>query len=165
MALPGDGAHSVSCCRIERHSIGSHSIDIHSSRTYRSDAASVGTTPAEVLEATGKNISELATANIAALAGYNITAADVTALDNLTTAFHGAKTEPRAAVVDRKKQTDTLPGAIADVRSILRNRLDKQMTTYRRTNGEFYAGYLAARVIVDRGGGGGKKPAPPAPPQ
>ena len=127
--------------------------------------SSLNKMPAEVLEATGKNISELATANIAALAGYNITAADVTALDNLTTAFHGAKSEPRAAVVDRKKQTDTLPGAIADVRSILRNRLDKQMTTYRRTNGEFYAGYLAARVIVDKGGGGKKPTPPPAKPQ
>jgi len=127
--------------------------------------SSLNKMPAEVLEATGKNISELATANIAALAGYNITAADVTALDNLTTAFHGAKSEPRAAVVDRKKQTDTLPGAIADVRSILRNRLDKQMTTYRRTNGEFYAGYLAARGIVDKGGGGKKPTPPPAKPQ
>lgn len=126
--------------------------------------SSLNKMPADVLEATGKNISELAMANIAALADYGITAADVTALDNLTTAFHGAKSEPRAAVVDRKKQTDSLSGAIANVRSILRNRLDKQMTMYRRTNGEFYAGYLAARVIVDRGNPAKKKPTPTASP-
>ena len=40
------------------------------------------------------------------------------------------------------------------------------MTTYKRSNPEFYAGYVAARMIVDRGGGGAKKPTPkPAPPQ
>jgi len=54
---------------------------------------------------------------------------------------------------------------IANLRSILRRQLDRQMTTYKRSNAEFYAGYLSARVIVDRGGGGGKKPTPPAPPQ
>jgi hypothetical protein len=120
---------------------------------------------AELLEAAGKRVSGLATANLAALADYGITAADVTDLDNLTAKFHGAKTAPREAVVDRKKQTDTLPGMIANLRSILRRQLDRQMTTFKRSNAEFYAGYLAARVIVDRGGGGGKKPAPmpPAP--
>ena len=37
------------------------------------------------LEAKGKNVSALATANLAALADYNITQADVTALDGLGT--------------------------------------------------------------------------------
>jgi len=118
---------------------------------------------AEDLEAAGKRVSGLATANLTALADYGITAADVTALDNLTTKFHGAKTAPREAVVDRKKQTDTLPGMIANLHSILRRQLDRQMTTFKRTNAEFYAGYLSARVIVARGGGGGKKPAPTSP--
>jgi len=54
---------------------------------------------------------------------------------------------------------------IASLRSILRRQLDRQMTTFKRSNAEFYAAYLSARVIVDRGGSGGKKPAPPAPPQ
>jgi len=53
-----------------------------------------------------------------------------------------------------------LPGMIATLRSTLRRQLDRQMTAFRRSNGEFYAGYLAARVIVDRGGSGSKKPAP-----
>ncbi len=122
---------------------------------------------AEDLEATGKRVSGLATANIAALADYGITAADVTDLDDLTTKFHGAKPAPREAVVGRKKQTDVIPGMIANLRSILRRQLDRQITTYKRSNAEFYEGYLSARVIVDRGGGGGKKPAPkpPTPPQ
>ena len=124
----------------------------------------LGKLKADALEATGKTIKDLATANAAALVGYGVAAADITELDGFITAFHGAKTEPREAVVDRKKQTDTLPDLIGNVRSLLRNRLDKQMTQFKRKSAEFYAGYLDARVIVDRGSGGGKKPAPPTPP-
>jgi hypothetical protein len=120
---------------------------------------------ADELIATGERISELAGANLAALADYGIEQDDVTELDNQTKAFGKVKTEPRQAVVERKKQTDALPALIATLRSILRQRLDKQMTTFKRSNAEFYAGYVAARVIVDRGGAA-KKPAPaptPAP--
>ena len=117
------------------------------------------------LEETGTRIANLATANLAALADYSITAADVTALTALTTKFHGIKTAPRTAVVDRSSQTTTLPDKIANVTSILRNRLDKLMTRFKKSNPEFYAGYLAARVIVDRGGAAAAaKPAPTPPP-
>ena len=37
------------------------------------------------------------------------------------------------------------------------------MTRFKRANAEFYAGYLAARVIVDKGGGPGKKEDPNKP--
>jgi hypothetical protein len=120
---------------------------------------------ADELEATAKRVSGLATPKLAALADFGIAAGDVTDLDSLTTKFHGAKTAPREAVVDRKKETDVIPGLIAKLRSTLRRQLDRQMTRFKRSNPEFYAGYLAARVIVDKGGGGGKKPTSPAPPQ
>ena len=121
---------------------------------------------ADELEATGKRVSGLATAKLAALADFGIAAGDVTDLDDLTTKFYGAKTAPREAVVDRKKETDIIPGMVSKLRSTLRRQLDRQMTRFKRSNPEFYAGYLAARVIVDKGGGGGKKPAPaPTPPQ
>lgn len=116
------------------------------------------------LEATGKRVSGLATTNLAALVDYAIVAADVAALDVLTTQFHTAKTAPRTAVVDRSSQTVTMPDKIANVTSLLRNRLDKLMTRFKKSNPEFYAGYLAARVIVDRGGSGGSTPTPPIPP-
>ena len=54
-------------------------------------------------------------------------------------------------------------GLVSDLRSILRRRLDRNMTTFKRKNPEFYAGYLVARVIVDRGGGGGATPSAPTP--
>jgi len=117
------------------------------------------------LEETGTRIANLASANLAALADYGIAAADVTNLTNLTTQFHGQKTAPRTAIAGRAGQTTTMPPAIKSVTSILRNRLDKQMVMFKKSNPEFYAGYLAARVIVDRGGSGGSTPTPPAPPQ
>jgi hypothetical protein len=37
------------------------------------------------------------------------------------------------------------------------------MVMFKKSNPEFYAGYLAARVIVDRGGHNAATPTPPAP--
>ena len=58
----------------------------------------------------------------------------------------------------------TLPDALDNVTTILRERLDKQMTKFRKSHPEFYAGYQSARVIVSRGGNGGT-PSTPAPPK
>jgi hypothetical protein len=102
------------------------------------------------LEATGKNVSALATANLAALADYNVTAADVTALDGLVANWGKLKTAPRTAIANRSSQTTTLPQAISNNTSLLRNQLDKQMTKFKKTQPEFYAGYQAARVIINR---------------
>jgi hypothetical protein len=122
----------------------------------------------DILENEGKRISGLATANLAALADYGIVAADVTGLNTLTTQFDGLKTAPRTAIAGRSGQTKTMPTAIQSIMSILRNRLDKQMVMFKKTQPEFYAGYLSARVIIDRGGhsgGASPSPAPQAAPQ
>lgn len=115
------------------------------------------------LEETGTSVSGLGTANLAALADYGITAADMTALDALKTKFHGVKTAPRTAIAGRKGETDTIPGLITATTSILRNRLDKQLTKFKKSQPAFYAGYRSARVIVDRGGSAGPSPASPKP--
>ena len=116
------------------------------------------------LEAKGKNVSALATANLAALADYNITQADVTALDGLVTSWGKVKTAPRTAIAKRSGQTKTLPQAISDNTSLLRTQRDKQMTKFKRTNPEFFAGYHAARVIIHRRSHhAAKQPVPPAP--
>ena len=120
------------------------------------------------LEALGRTVSGLATARLAALAAladYGITQADVTALDGLKTKFQGVKSAPRTAIAGRAGETTTLPVLISNQTSPLRNRLDKQMTKFKKSHPEFYAGYRSARVIVDRGGSGGPdKPAPTPPP-
>ena len=115
----------------------------------------------DVLEATGNRISGLATTNLTGLADYGITQTDVTGLDAMTTQFHGAKTAPRKAIATRAGQTKTLTPAVKTVTSLLRNRLDKEMLLFKKSNPEFYAGYASARVILDRGARkNGSQPAP-----
>ncbi len=107
----------------------------------------------------GKRVATLAKANEAALADHLVTDADVTELEQLTADFDGIKNQPRTAIAGRAGETATLPDLITTVTDLLRDRLDKQMTKFRLSNPEFYAGYLSARVVVDRGGSAPAKPA------
>jgi hypothetical protein len=116
---------------------------------------------ADDLETVARRVAAVAQANLAALADYEVKAADITELTAKTAAFGGVKTAPRLAISGRSAETTTLPEAIQSVRLLLRNRMDKLMTKFRRTNPEFVAGYRSARVIVDRGGGGGANGTPP----
>lgn len=101
-------------------------------------------------------IEGLMEANMAALADYGLVAADLTALKALRTAFHNMKSAPRTAAAERQSQTATLPQLLRDTTSLLRLRLDKLVLRFKKSDAVFYAGYLAARVIVDKGN-------PPAP--
>ena len=74
--------------------------------------------------------------------------------------FHDAKTGPRTAVAKRASRTKALPGGVKSVKSILRNQLDKEMLLFKKSQPDFYAGYLSARVVVDRHGKGKATPAP-----
>jgi hypothetical protein len=62
----------------------------------------------------------------------------------------------------RAGQTKTLPPVLKSVTSLLRNHQDKQMLMFKKSNPGFYASYVSARVIVDRGGHKGAQPQPPA---
>jgi hypothetical protein len=102
------------------------------------------------LESTAERVGNLASANLAALAPYGVTAADVTTLTALRTAYQNIKTSPREVAAARAAQTASLPQLIANARSIFRNEIDKMVTRFRKTNPDFYNGYFAARVIVNR---------------
>jgi len=56
-----------------------------------------------------------------------------------------------------------MPPAVKTVISLLRNPLDKEMLQFKKSYPEFYAGYVSARVIVDRGGHKTVSPTSPAP--
>lgn len=118
---------------------------------------------ADTLEETGTRISGLLTANLAKLADFSVTQADVTGLNTMTTQFHGVKTAPRAAIAKRASKTKNLPPAVKTVMSLLRNNLDKEMLMFKKSNPDFYAGYVAARVIVDRGSRTATQQPTPAP--
>lgn len=107
---------------------------------------------ADTLEETGERVSGLLTANLSKLTDFSVTQTNVTGLNTMTTQFHGVKTGPRTAISKRAGKTATIPPAVKTVMSLLRNSLDKEMLMFKKSNPDFYAGYAAARVIVDRGG-------------
>ena len=104
----------------------------------------------DALKRGGGQLVSVYSTNLPALADYNVTAADVKALDDLRTDFSNVKTAVPVAKSNRAAQTKTLPQAIKDNQTLLRKQLDKQMTKFKTTNPEFYAGYQAARTIVNR---------------
>ena len=127
--------------------------------------AGLGKLSDDDLETAGKRVATLAKAHAAALADHLVTAADVTELEGLTADFDAIKNQPRTTIAGRAGETATLPDLITAATNLLRDRLDKQMTRFRQSNPEFYAGYQSARVVVDRGGSAPAKPVvpPPAP--
>ena len=56
-----------------------------------------------------------------------------------------------------------MPTKIGNVRSIFRNELDKMVTKKKKTDADFYNGYFAARVIVNRAATLKPKPPPLTP--
>lgn len=116
------------------------------------------------LEQAAERVAGLANDNLAALADFDVTAADILALNTARTAFADAKDSPRQAAVGRKTQTMSIPQRIASVRSIFRNEIDKMVTKKKKNNPDFYAGYFAARIIVNRAAthAAPKPPPPPA---
>ncbi|MBA2436473.1 MAG: hypothetical protein H0W34_09040 [Pyrinomonadaceae bacterium] len=97
--------------------------------------------------------------------GGGVTQLKLDELDQARQYFQAAKSSPRAKISEKAGYTSTLPQMIRDVKTILRTRLDKLMTTFQLSNPTFFAGYQSARVIVDRHGPGGgvEPPAPPTP--
>jgi uncharacterized protein YyaL (SSP411 family) len=113
---------------------------------------------------TAERIRDAANTNVAALADYGVTAAEVTALSNAITAFSAMKAAPRIAKASKSGATQSIASLVQSARSLFRNQIDKLMTPFRKTNPEFYTAYFAARVIVNRAATQSTPPpAPPAP--
>lgn len=92
-----------------------------------------------------------ANARKAALAGLNVTQANLDELTQALERFNTSKTNPRAATAARKVQTASLASLIREAIAILRNQIDRMMNLFGRTNPDFVAEYRAARVVIDRG--------------
>jgi hypothetical protein len=80
------------------------------------------------LEALGKTVSGLATANLAALAAYGITAADVAALDGLTARFHSESVWKLGLAA-----SSSFSSSSSSSKTLVRSRTRTRTTT--RTNG------------------------------
>jgi len=94
--------------------------------------ARIGWSVARALRASG-----LANTNLGALADYGVTANDIADLNKARSDFAGMKTSPRTAAGARKAQTGSLPGLIANVRSISRNEIDKMVTKKKKSDPDF----------------------------
>jgi len=119
--------------------------------------------PDSDLVQTAQRVIDAATANLAALAPYGVTSAELDALGAAAELFANKKESPREAIVSRKVETLSLPGAISSVRSIFRNEIDKLMTAFKKPEPDFYNGYIASRIIVNHTATIPKKPEPPPP--
>jgi hypothetical protein len=96
-----------------------------------------------------RNIHDLATANLAALADYGVTAAKLTELQTAVDAFAEAAPKPRAAKTVRSTIVASLAQLFAAADAILSERMDTVVGMFAATNPDFVATYQSARIIVD----------------
>ena len=79
-----------------------------------------------------------------------VSQANIDELTSALTDFNEAKAGPRTATAERAALTQTLPNLVREANEILRNKIDRMVNLFSRTNPDFVSGYESARVIVDR---------------
>ncbi len=99
---------------------------------------------------TAQQVQEFASAHAAELQPYGITSDQIAAFKTITTKFEDTKNASRSAFAGRSGATGSVSELIKTTRSLFRNQIDKMATPFRFTAPEFYRGYFAARVIIDR---------------
>jgi len=113
------------------------------------------------------DILDAATANLAALADYEIKQADLDNLEQLIGDYDELAPQPRNAIGSAKGAGQASDAAFDRADGILNNGIDKLMLKYEDTNPDFFRDYTNARIIIDRpggrGNGNGNNP-PPSPP-
>lgn len=93
-------------------------------------------------------------ANIASLAHYGVTAAEVTALQTLIDAYLVLVQQPRNVITARKGATSEIGLLVRDTQKLLTRRLDMLMRRFVVSAPKFYRQYTNARIIIDRVGSG-----------
>ena len=95
-------------------------------------------------------IIEAAEANFETLsAEYGVSSEQVEGLKSDLDGFLTLNGQPRAYRVASSQATQDLELLFDQANAILNNKLDKVMSIFKRRDPSFYAGYQAARVIVD----------------
>jgi hypothetical protein len=128
--------------------------------------SSIDRLPASDLVQTAGRIAGLAGEKLAELGPYGVTDANKKELEDAAALFDETKDAPREAIIGRKVETLSLPAAINAVRSIFRNEIDKLVSGFKKPEPDFYTGYFAARIVIDRAATIPPKDgsAPPSPP-
>ena len=110
-----------------------------------------------------RNIHADATANLANLADYGVTAPTLTALLAKITAYAASLSKPRDAIASGSTATTQLAAEFAAATAALHAQMDPFLPQFATAHPTFVADYKNARIIVDSGGGKAK-PTPPPPP-
>lgn len=96
-------------------------------------------------------VHDLALANLAALAGYGVVAADTTALKSAIDAYVALAALPRMLVNVRKSATSEIGLLIRDTMRLLTRRMDRLMRYFEVNDPTFFRTYTNARIIIDLG--------------
>jgi hypothetical protein len=93
-----------------------------------------------------------ATAVVADLGDYGVTADDLSDLQKAIDAYVGTIGSPRSALTVRKGATAEIGALVKDSLKILNNRMDKLMSEFTAAAPAFHQEYFDARMILDHGG-------------
>jgi inorganic pyrophosphatase len=148
------------------HDVGDHQLLVR-----------VDTNPTLLMSGRGQDthskcadILDAATANLAALADFDVTQADLNHLEQLLEEYEELLPQPQVAIGSAKGAGQAMDAALDRIDGILNNGLDNLMLKFEDTQPDFYRDYTNARIIIDRPGGHSNgdsptpPPAPPAPP-
>lgn len=100
------------------------------------------------------NIRDAASANLAVLAPFGITAALLTSFTSAINNFTASVPAPRNAVSQRKAQAEEIKKMMKDADTILKEQMDKLISNFKSSNPQFVTAYKSNRVIIDPGKGG-----------
>jgi len=113
------------------------------------------------------NIHAAATANLANLAPYGVTAAKLTVLKAKIDAYSASLSKPRDAVASGSTATKQMSDEFDAADAALNDQMDALVPQFAAANAKFVEDYNNARIIVDSGGGKAKAktptPKPPSP--
>jgi hypothetical protein len=110
-----------------------------------------------------RNVHAAATANLANLAPYGVTAAKLTDFKARIDAYAANLSKPRDAVASSSTATRQLAAEFAAADDALNDQMDALILQFTDTDETFVADYKNARIIVDNTGGKAKATAAPAP--
>lgn len=99
-------------------------------------------------------IAQRQTDHLASLAGYGVTAASITAFQDLITLYTTASPLPRSAISTSKAAKESLKTQIKDISAYLKKVVDKLVLTFKTTEPGFVAQYFNDRNIYDDGSSG-----------
>lgn len=86
------------------------------------------------------------------LVAYGVAAADLAALQTAINKYVAVVSAPRTAITIRKGATAAIEALTRENLTILNERMDKLMVTFKTTAPSFHQAYFDARIIVDLGG-------------